>query len=69
MKGQIEIATYSLICDEDLRALGLDTWSRVRWRDVDYDVAAPPLYHHGATRHVRHWSAEIRQRPREVGSG
>lgn len=45
---------------------GVDSWSRVYYRDVWWDVVMPPAYHHG-TRHVRHWTIDLRRRPSKHG--
>lgn len=58
--GQIETNVVRMILDHDLPEVNL--WSRVWWRGAWWDVEAPPVYHHG-TRHVRHWSMDIRRRP------
>jgi hypothetical protein len=41
---------------------GVGLWSQAEWDGRLFDVAAPPAYHHG-TRHVRHWSIDLRERP------
>lgn len=40
----------------------VDLWSRVQLQGKMWDVVTPPAYHHG-TRHTRHWSIDIRERP------
>lgn len=40
----------------------VDLWSRVELMGKQWDVVTPPAYHHG-TRHTRHWSIDIRERP------
>ena len=40
----------------------VDIWSRVEFMGRSWDVAAPPAYHHG-TRHTRHWTLDLRERP------
>ncbi|WP_202868512.1 hypothetical protein [Kribbella sindirgiensis] len=42
---------------------GVELWSRVVFKGKPYDVVTPPAYHHGSSRHVRHWSIDIRERP------
>lgn len=42
---------------------GIELGSRVEFMGRMWDVAAPPSYHHGAKRHTRHWSVDIRERP------
>lgn len=58
--GQVAIDVVTMIVKANLPDVG--AWSRVRWRDTDWDVMAPPEYHHG-TRHSRHWSLDLRARP------
>lgn len=40
----------------------VELWSRVSFMGKEWDVVAPPSYHHG-TRHTRHWSIDVRERP------
>lgn len=40
----------------------VDLWSRVDFMGKSWDVVTPPAYHHG-TRHTRHWSIDLRERP------
>ena len=61
LPGQQQINVTRMIVDPDLPNVNL--WSRVLWRGVVWDVVSPPQYHHGATRHVRHWSLDLRERP------
>lgn len=42
---------------------GVGVYGVCRWRGADYDIVAPPAYHHGVRRHTRHWSIDIRERP------
>lgn len=58
--GQQQINVYTMIVSADLADVGL--WSIVRWRGELWDVVTPAAYHHG-TRHTRHYSLDIRQRP------
>ena len=58
--GQQQINVTRMIVSADLEDVGL--WSRVYWNGVYWDMAAPPEYHHGS-RHTRHWSIDLRQRP------
>lgn len=58
--GQSQINVTRMIVDAHLE--GVDLWSRVLWMGLEWDVAAPPSYRHGS-RHVRHWSIDLRQRP------
>lgn len=41
---------------------GVSLWGRVDMMGKSWDVANPPAYHHG-TRHNRHWSIDLRERP------
>ena len=59
--GQQQINVYRMILDANLT--DVDLWSRVDWDGKTWDVVTPPAYHHGVTRHTRHWSIDIRQRP------
>ena len=40
----------------------LDLWNRIQFNGSDWDMVTPPSYHHG-TRHVRHWTLDVRERP------
>jgi len=46
----------------DAGLIGVGLWSRVEILDKSWDVVTPPAYHHG-TRHTRHWSIDLRERP------
>lgn len=59
--GQQQINVTRMLLDSELPNVGL--WSRVEWNDKTWDVVSPPAYHHGATRDVRHWSIDLRERP------
>lgn len=59
--GQQEIEVTRMLVDPDLPDVTL--WSRVEWRGDMWDVVAPPVYHHGSHRTVRHWSIDLRKRP------
>ena len=69
--GQQQIVVYTMTFTPDprdvettqLKDIGL--WSRVLWNGDLWDVVAPPIYHHG-TRHTRHWSMDVRERPEAV---
>lgn len=63
--GQQDIVVYTMILTSELPDVGL--WSRVYWSGRYWDVAAPPVLRTG-TRHTRHWSMDIRERP-EVADG
>lgn len=58
--GQVEVNVYHMIVRADIPDVTL--WSYVKWRGEMWDISSPPEYHHG-TRHVRHWTVEIRKRP------
>ena len=58
--GQQQINVVTMIVAPDLPDVNL--WSRVQWRGRYWDVVSPPAYHHG-TRHTRHWSMDLRERP------
>lgn len=58
--GQQQINVVRMIVAADLADVNL--WSRVEWRGSTWDVVTPPAYHHG-TRHTRHWSIDLRERP------
>ena len=58
--GQQQINVVRLGTESNLANVTL--WSRVEYDGKTWDVVAPPAYHHG-TRHTRHWSIDLRQRP------
>lgn len=58
--GQQVINITRMIVDAHLE--GVELWSRVEAMGKTWDIVTPPAYHHG-TRHTRHWSIDIRQRP------
>ncbi|MEU4155699.1 phage head-tail adapter protein [Actinoplanes sp. NPDC026670] len=58
--GQQQINVVRMLVAADLK--GVDLWSRVEWRGVFWDVVTPPSLHVG-TRHTRHWSIDLRERP------
>lgn len=58
--GQLGINVTRIGCDADLE--GVTLWSRVEMLGKQWDVVTPPAYHHG-TRHTRHWSIDLRERP------
>lgn len=58
--GQQHINVVRIGCDAGLTDVEL--WSRVEFMGKQWDVVTPPAYHHG-TRHTRHWSIDIRERP------
>ena len=60
--GQQQINVFRMIVRADIE--GVNLWSRVKWNGSEWDIVAPPAYHHGS-RQVRHWSLTIRERPPE----
>lgn len=58
--GQAQIQITRLILKNDLPDVNI--WSRFRWVGKWWDAVTPPAYHHG-TRHTRHWTLDIRERP------
>lgn len=60
LPGQQQINVYKMILDHTIP--GQELWSRVYWNGSWWDIVTPPGYHHG-TKHVRHNSLSIRQRP------
>lgn len=58
--GQQQIQVTRMILSSEVP--GMDLWSRVEWRGEFWDCVTPPQYHHG-TRHTRHWSIDLRERP------
>ena len=54
----INVIRIGLAADLD----GVDLYSRVNFMGKTWDVVTPPAYHHG-TRHTRHWSIDLRERP------
>lgn len=60
LPGQQHINVTRILIPADLEDVNL--WSRVVWNGEHWDIVTPPAYHHG-TRHSRHWSIDIRQRP------
>ena len=58
--GQAEINVVRIIIDPNIK--DVDLWSRVELNGKLWDIVTPPAYHHG-TRHTRHWSLDLRERP------
>lgn len=58
--GQQHINVVRMIVAPDLE--GVELWSRVEALGSVWDVVTPPAHHQG-TRHVRHWSIDLRERP------
>ncbi len=61
MPGQQQINVIRVGTKAHLEGVG--SWSIAEWDGAVWDVAAPPAYHHGAGRHVRHWSIDLREKP------
>lgn len=58
--GQTQINVTRMIVTNELP--GVDLWSRVEAQGKVWDVVTPPSYRHGS-RHTRHWSIDLRERP------
>lgn len=58
--GQQQINVIRMIVAPELPDVTL--WSRVEWNAKQWDIVSPPAYHHGS-KHTRHWSMDIRERP------
>ena len=58
--GQQHINVTRMIVRHGIPDVSL--WARVVWAGKEWDVVTPPAYHHG-TRHTRHWSMDLRERP------
>jgi hypothetical protein len=58
--GQTIINITRMIVTHDVA--GVDLWSKVEAQGKVWDVVTPPAYRHG-TRHTRHWSIDLRERP------
>ena len=63
--GQQKINVYTMLIRHDLEDIEL--WSRVEWvgpanAGPFWDIVTPPAYHQGS-RHTRHWTLAIRERP------
>ncbi|WP_405056968.1 hypothetical protein OG474_30040 [Kribbella sp. NBC_01505] len=59
--GQQKINVVRIGVDADLA--GVEIYSKVIYDGKEWDCVTPPAYHHGSSRHVRHWSIDIRERP------
>lgn len=59
--GQQHINVVRIGCSADLEDVEL--WSRVEMFGREWDVVAPPAYHHGGARSTRHYSIDLRERP------
>lgn len=65
---QINVVRVGLTADvsEIEDPTGLDLHAQVDFLGKRWDVVTPPAYHHG-TRHTRHWSLDLRERPNRSG--
>lgn len=63
--GQQQVNVFRMVTSSDLS--GVSLWSRVKWRNLWWDIIAPPGWHVG-DRHTRHWSLLLRQRPDSGGN-
>jgi len=63
--GQQQVNIVRMLTSSDLS--GVSLWSLVKWRNLWWDIVAPPGWHIG-DRHTRHWSILIRQRPDSGGN-
>jgi hypothetical protein len=59
--GQQKINVNRIGCSPDLE--GVDLWSKVVMLGKTWDVVSPPALHIGSSRHTRHWSIDVRERP------
>jgi len=59
--GQQQIDIVRIGVRDHIEDVGM--WSIVDMLGDSWDVVAPPAYHHGSSRHVRHWSIDLRRRP------
>lgn len=59
--GQQSVNVVQMVVDPNLKDVGL--WSRVFVQGSWWDVSGPPAYHHGSSRHTRHWTIPLRRRP------
>lgn len=58
--GQAIINITRMIVTHDIP--NVDLWSKVEAQGRVWDVVTPPSYRHGS-RHTRHWSIDLRERP------
>lgn len=59
--GQQTINVIKIGSTSDLS--GIELGARVVFLGKQWDVVSPPAYHHGARRHTRHYSTDVRERP------
>jgi hypothetical protein len=60
--GQVEINVVRMIVDAGLPDVNL--WGRVEYDGKEWDIVTPPALHYG-TRRTRHWSIDLRERPKD----
>lgn len=60
LPGQQQINVVHILVPADLD--GVDIYSRVEWDGKTWDIPAPPQHHEG-TKHTKHWSIPLRERP------
>lgn len=58
--GQQKINVVRLGTASDLGDVNM--WTLVEYNGRKWDLTQPPAYHHGS-RHVRHWTLTLRERP------
>ncbi len=56
---QSKANTYHMLID--ILPEGVDAYSRVEWREDQWDIMSPPAPHNG-TRQTRYWTLEIQKR-------
>lgn len=59
--GQQTINVLRIGCTSDLPGVALG--SRVEFLGKEWDVVSPPAFHRGVSRHTRHYSMDVRERP------
>lgn len=59
--GQQTINLIRIGVADDIPGVALD--SRVSFNGKDWDVVSPPAFHIGVSRHTRHYSMDVRERP------
>lgn len=59
--GQQTVNVVRIGCQIDMP--GVELGARVLFLDKEWDVVSPPSWHHGVSRHTRHYSMDVRERP------
>lgn len=59
--GQVVIDVTRVLVDPSIP--GVELWSRAELDGYEWDLVTPPELHWG-TRRVRHWTIDLRRRPR-----